>query len=204
VYVITDRTRLSSTKPNELSKFVNTALAAGVDIVQIRERDLPARSVLDVVRLACETASRTGSAVLVNDRIDVAEAAGAGVHLTTHSVRVRDVRRTFGNDLLIGASTHTLREAQEAAEGGADFIVFGPIYDTESKRQYGAPVGIDSLRTVVTAVKIPVLALGGLGLSNFREVLSCGAAGVAGISMFVGGNIGRTIASLKAYRAESS
>lgn len=204
MYVITDRTRLSSTKPNELSKFVNTALAAGVDIVQIRERDLPARSVLDVVRLACETASRTGSAVLVNDRIDVAEAAGAGVHLTTHSVRVRDVRRTFGNDLLIGASTHTLREAQEAAEGGADFIVFGPIYDTESKRQYGAPVGIDSLRTVVTAVKIPVLALGGLGLSNFREVLSCGAAGVAGISMFVGGNIGRTIASLKAYRAESS
>ncbi len=137
--------------------------------------------IIDSVR---ESALKTGARILVNDRADVAACAGIGVHLTTRSMSPDTVRNAFGQEMLIGASTHNLAEAQTAERAGADFIVFGPIFETESKKQYGPPVGIEALRMVTGNVRIPVLALGGINVRNFREAIDAGASGIAGISLF--------------------
>jgi len=153
-------------------------------MVQIRERDLSARDLLLIIDSVKESALKTGARILVNDRADVAACAGVGAHLTTRSMSPDTVRSAFGQEMLIGASTHNLAEAQTAARAGADFIVFGPVFETESKKQYGPPVGIEALRMVTGNVKIPVLALGGINVRNFREAIDAGAAGIAGISLF--------------------
>jgi len=177
---------------------VDRALAAGVDMVQIRERDLDARDVLILTEAVAETAHRHSAGLLLNDRVDVAAAAGAGVHLTTRSLPVELVRRAFPPGMLVGVSTHTFEEAAAAQRGGADFVVFGPVFETVSKREYGEPVGLKALGQVATHLAIPVLALGGIKESNFREALDAGAAGVAGISMFAESHdLGYLVAMLK-------
>jgi thiamine-phosphate pyrophosphorylase len=153
-------------------------------MVQIRERDLEARDVLIVTEALAEAAHRHCAGLLVNDRVDIAAAAGSGVHLTTRSLPVEVVRGTCPPTMLVGMSTHTLEEAAAAQQGGADFVVFGPVFETVSKREYGEPVGLKALRQVASHLAIPVLALGGIKESNFREALDAGASGVAGISMF--------------------
>lgn len=167
-----------------LIEFADRVLASGVDMVQIRERGLPARDVFSISEAIAESARRTGARLLVNDRADIAASAGSGVHLTTRSLTVEVVRGAFALDMLVGVSTHTFEEARAAQQGGADFIVFGPIFETVSKTDYGEPVGLEALHQVATRLTIPVLALGGIRPSNFREALDAGAAGVAGISMF--------------------
>jgi thiamine-phosphate pyrophosphorylase len=167
-----------------LIEFADRALAASVDMVQIRERDLPARDVFIVTEAIAESARRKGARVLVNDRADIAASAGSGVHLTTRSLTVEVVRAAFGPDMLVGVSTHTFEEAIAAQQGGADFVVFGPVFETVSKKDYGEPVGLEALHQVATRLTIPVVALGGIKPSNFRKALDAGAAGVAGISMF--------------------
>lgn len=162
-----------------LIDLIERATAAGVDMIQIRERDLSARDVCSIIGAASEHA-----AILVNDRADIAAANASGVHLTTHSMPVPVVRAAFGSEILIGASTHTIDEVEAAQAGGADFVVFGPVFETASKRAYGAPVGLDALQRAVARSSIPVLALGGVNLSNYRRAFDAGAAGVAGISMF--------------------
>jgi len=124
--------------------------------------------------------------LLVNDRADIAAGAGAhGVHLTTQSLDVGTIRKTFGAELLIGASTHSVDEAVAARDGGADFIVFGPIFETPSKQQYGAPLGLERLSAVTTTLRnFSVLALGSITTSNAQDCLKAGASGIAGISLF--------------------
>lgn len=127
--------------------------------------------------------------MLVNDRLDVAMAAGAdGAHLRVSSIPAREVRAIAEKkgiaDFLIGVSTHSITEAKAAEAGGADFIVCGPVYHTPSKLAYGDPLGLERFAEVCEAVKIPVLALGGINLSNFREPLRRGASGIAAISLF--------------------
>lgn len=127
--------------------------------------------------------------MLVNDRLDVAISAKAdGVHLRVSSIPVADARLSVQEkglkDFLIGVSTHSLEEANAAEIGGADFIVCGPIYDTPSKLEFGEPLGLDRFTEICRVVKIPVLALGGITLSNFRQPLEAGAAGIAAISLF--------------------
>jgi thiamine-phosphate pyrophosphorylase len=187
LYLITDRSRLSSRSDQSLESvidFTSEAIAAGVDMVQIRERDLTARNLLAISDGLAQTAQRHGAKVLINDRADVAEASGAGVHLTTRSMTADVIRKSFGPEMLVGVSTHSLREAAAAEEQGADFIVFGPVFETESKEIYGPPVGPRALRSVASRLQIPVLALGGVKLTNFRQTLDCGAAGIAAISLF--------------------
>jgi thiamine-phosphate pyrophosphorylase len=188
VYVITDRRLLShQARTPELTfliEFAERAVAAGVDIVQIRERDLSARDLLSVAETTARLAYNSGTGVLINDRADIAVCAAAGVHLTTRSLSAEVVRRAFGPELIIGVSTHSFEEAKAAECGGADFIVFGPVFETASKRHYGEPVGLESLRRVATGLSIPVLALGGIKPANFSQALDAGARGVAGISMF--------------------
>lgn len=190
LYLITDRKMLPRQSSGSdlafLIDFINRAVAAGVDMVQVRERDLPARDIAYLTETVAKSARPAGVRVLVNDRADIAACAADGVHLTTRSLTADVVRRAFGPDMLIGVSTHNFDEASAAARGGADFIVFGPVFETVSKKAYGEPVGVEALRETAARLSIPVLALGGISLSNFHEVLDAGAAGVAGISMFTG------------------
>jgi thiamine-phosphate pyrophosphorylase len=160
------------------------ALEAGVDMIQVRERDLSARELAGLVEPLVGLARRYNARVLVNDRADVAASSGAGVHLTTRSMAAQIVRETFGPDMLIGVSTHSMEEAEAAEGGGADFIVFGPVFETASKKIYGPPVGPGLLEEVAGRLRIPVLALGGINMTNFRLPLERGAAGVAAISLF--------------------
>lgn len=134
---------------------------------------------------AAAITSGSSTKLLVNDRADVASAAGAdGVHLSTQSVPAEVIRRTFGEEFLIGVSTHSLEEAAAARDVGADFAVFGPIFETSSKRKYGEPLGVKKLAEVTSALSpFPILALGGLTTSNAAECIRAGARGVAAIRM---------------------
>ena len=128
----------------------------------------------------------SGTKLLINDRADVAASAGAdGVHLTTRSLPAVVVRRTFGNDFLIGVSTHSLSEARAAHAANADFAVLGPVFQTPSKAQYGSPVGLEQLKHVCAELKpFPILAIGGVTEDNFADCLRAGAQGIAAIRMF--------------------
>ena len=171
-------------------------------MVQIRERDLTGRDIYRLTRAVSDRLRGKDALITVNDRADIAACTGAGVHLTTRSLSAEVVRREFGPEILIGVSTHSQAEAEAAEQSGADFIVFGPVFETASKADYGDPVGVDALRAVSMGLSIPVIALGGINLSNFREALNAGAAGVAGISMFVDAyveqNLGELISTMKA------
>jgi thiamine-phosphate pyrophosphorylase len=160
-----------------------------VSWIQIREKDLDARFLLDLVRFAVAE-TRAGSArVLVNDRLDVALAANAaGVHLGENSLpldAVTEWRRSSGRvDFLIGVSCHSLESARAAERGGADYIFFGPVFATPTKAAFGAPQGIERLREICAAVTTPVLAIGGVASANMDSCLAAGAAGIAAIRWF--------------------
>jgi thiamine-phosphate pyrophosphorylase len=194
LYLISDRRAVrripGKTEPEAAQiEAIRKATGAGCQLVQIREKDLNVRDLYELARAAVAVSHPHGARVLVNDRLDVALAAGAdGVHLPTLSFPVAEARavvRSKGlNDFIIGVSTHSLAEARSAESGGADFIVCGPVYDTPSKRAYGAPIGIESFAEICGSVNIPVLALGGIDLTNFQEPLRRGAAGIAAIRLF--------------------
>ena len=178
---ITDRKGLPGEDPLPI---IEQAGAAGIDLIQIHERDLPVRSLLALVEETVKRAGAGPTRILVNDRLDVAVAAGAaGVHLPARGFPVEEVRRSYP-ELLIGASTHNLEELRRAADGGADFAVFGPVFETPSKKAYGPPLGLEKLAEATRAVNIPVLALGGVTLENAADCLRAGAAGLAAISLF--------------------
>ncbi|HVF28174.1 MAG TPA: thiamine phosphate synthase [Pyrinomonadaceae bacterium] len=165
---------------------VERGVSAGVTLAQLREKDLSARSLYQLTLRAAQITRGSATRLLVNDRSDIARAAGAdGVHLTTQSLDAGVVRRTYGKDFLVGVSTHSLVEAQAARAGGADFATFGPVFDTPSKRGYGRPLGTRSLAEAARFLApFPLLALGGVTLENAREVFQAGAQGVAAIRLF--------------------
>jgi thiamine-phosphate pyrophosphorylase len=208
LYLITDRLKLprpaNKSAFDALAEFVRRACLAGVDLLQIRERDLSARQLFSLTSRIADIARVHNTQVLVNDRADIAAACpGVGVHLTTRSLRPAVIRKTFGDNLLIGASTHSMTEAREAADGGANFIVFGPIFATESKQIYGEPVGLEALQEVTRQLQIPVLALGGIKLSNFKDTLAAGAIGIAAISLFThSSDLQATVQTIKKERVK--
>jgi thiamine-phosphate pyrophosphorylase len=175
---------------------IEAAALAGVDWIQIREKDLSGRECALLIHeaLACaERSSRstaTRTRILVNDRVDVglSEHTG-GVHLGENSLPVQEVRRRVDSrgeqkDFLVGVSCHSLEVAKSAVSGGADYIFFGPVFASPSKAAYGAPQGIERLKEVCRAVSIPVIAIGGITLSNGAACLSSGASGLAAIRLF--------------------
>ncbi len=179
---ITDRHAL---KLQELRPRIAAAACAGVDLIQIREKDLGTRELVELVRDATETTRATEAKLVVNDRLDVALAAGAaGVHLGRESIPARDVRRLVPAGFLVGVSCHSASEVKEAEESGADYVLLGPIFATPSKLRYGPPLGIEKLREAAQRVKIPVLALGGITVERARECEAGGAAGIAAIRLF--------------------
>lgn len=179
LYLVTDRLRATG---GDLLAAVGRALAGGVRAVQLREKDLHGRQLYELALAMRELTARHGARLLVNDRVDVALAAGAdGVHLGAASIPPGEARRILGRGAMIGCSTHDLREVADAATGGADFVTFGPVYDTPSKAAYGPPVGIEALRRACAASPVPVFALGGIGAGTVGEVLDAGAWGVGAI-----------------------
>ncbi|MBP1685478.1 MAG: thiamine-phosphate synthase [Deltaproteobacteria bacterium] len=185
LYLVTDRTR---TRGRPLLDVVEAALCGGVDAVQLREKDLSARELFDLACRLRRVCGRYGARLLINDRVDVALAAKAdGVHLPVNSLLPADARLLLGTGGLIGASAHSLAEARAAAEGGADFVLCGPVFDTPSKRAYGPPVGLEVLGRVTGALKVPVIAIGGITADSVDAVGRQGARGVAVIGAILEG-----------------
>ena len=177
---ITDRSGVKS-----LIDPIARNLAEGVEWIQIREKDLSARALLDLVRAALALPNPRRTKILVNGRMDVAIAAGAaGLHLPAGSIAARRWREIAPPGFLIGASCHTLEEVAGAGAEGADYIVFGPIFAPRSKGSNLSPRGLDGLAQAARAVQVPVLALGGITEDNTADCIASGAAGVAGISLF--------------------
>ena len=183
IYLITAGTatpdNFSQTRADILA-VIEIAVDEGVDLVQIREKKLPARHLFELAQAAAEMTRETNTKLLVNDRADAALAAGAdGVHLAASSVTCTVIRKSFPPDFGVGVSTHTFSEVSSAASEGADFAVFGPVFETPGK---GAPVGLDVLAEACRNVRpFPVLALGGIDESNYTSVLDAGVSGFAAI-----------------------
>ncbi len=186
LHLVTDR-RLVADLPARVLAALR-GLRPRTAAVQLREKDLGGRALLGLalaLRRACHEA---GQLLIVNDRIDVALAAGAdGVHLPSAGVPVEEARRLLGAGALIGRSCHSLADVDSARAAGADYATFSPIHDTPSKREYGAPLGIAALREAAAA-GLPLVALGGIDADNAREAREAGAVGVAAIRAWLVGD----------------
>jgi len=158
------------------------AASDGVEMIQIRAKELSVRDLGSLVRAVLEAAQN--SRILVNTRTDVALACGAhGVHLPTGSVAPDTIRGIAPQGFLIGVSCHTLEELSAAEHEGADFAVFGPVFPSVTKPL--APIGIQAFREAAASVRLPVYALGGVTAGNASQCIQAGAAGIAGISLFI-------------------
>ena len=178
LYLVTDR---HQTAGRPLVSVVGRAVNAGVRAVQLRERDLPIRALLSLsLDLQRELPDMQ---LFINDRVDLAVGLGCrGVHLRESSLPAPVVRTLLRPSQLLGLSVHSIQGAVAAERHGADFVVLGPIYDTPSKREYGAPLGLQVLEQAARAVTIPIFAIGGMTASRTREMLQAGAFGVAVLS----------------------
>jgi len=187
--VITDRRRLSPqarTRRDELTgleQFLADAIDAGVDLIQVRERDLDARLLVGLLTRAIERAAGSAVRILVNDRADVALAARAhGVHVPGHGPPTADVRALGPVGWTVGRSVHAIDECQ--AERAADYLLYGTVFESGSKPG-GREQGLEGLRNAVAATPVPVLAIGGITVERARVCVDAGAAGVAGIGIFL-------------------
>jgi len=201
VCYVTDRKSLIPTEAEaraaKILGIIRQALDAGVDWIHIREKDLPAQELLEFARQALQMAAhRAGvsprpARIFINDRLDVAVAAGAqGVHLGYESAMAGDVvgwcrAGHAPTGFAIGVSCHRLEEVLEAANAGVDYVFFGPIFETPSKKEFGVPQGIQKLAQVCRAVpRIEVIAIGGINAENAGSCICSGASGIAAIRMF--------------------
>jgi thiamine-phosphate pyrophosphorylase len=178
---------------------IGAAASAGIDWIQIREKDLGGRECSRLTSEALAQIKKSASAggktskLLINDRLDIALSQHAdGVHLGEHSLPLGQVRswlntrpsRTDAQNFLVGVSCHSMEEAVNAARDGADYIFFGPVFDTPSKAVFGAPQGLGRLAEVCQSAAIPVLAIGGITLAPAADCIAAGAAGIAAIRLF--------------------
>lgn len=190
VMMVTDRRRAPA-----LAWQVAQAARAGLDLVQVREKDLPAGALLALVRDVMAAVAGTGTRVLVNGRPDVARAAGAhGVQLPAEGLPVSAVRAAFP-DLLVGASCHAAQDAREAADQGAAFVVVGPVFATPGKESRA--LGAETLAAIVRAARIPVFAIGGIDAATTAAARTTGVHGVAAIRPFLGETPGAAVEALR-------
>ncbi len=180
LYLITDR---KQTANRPLTSVVQETIQAGVRLIQVREKDLPTRELIQFTQSVMALMNPVRGIVLMNDRVDLVIALSAdGVHLRADSLPLSQARRLLGDRRIIGISTHSIEEVRKAQGEGADFIVFGPVFDTPSKRAYGSPLGLSLLEEACHASTLPIYAIGGISPAVVPTVLSCGAYGIAVIS----------------------
>ena len=184
--VITDRAK---TRGRPLADVVASAIDGGARWFQLREKDMAVGKLTALAEELRALTAERGAHLIINDRADVALAVGAdGVHLPARGLPPAIARRIVGEEMLVGVSSHSLAEARQAAEAGADYIFFGPLFYTPSKAAYGPPVGLEALQEVAAAAlgtSVPVIGLGGVKPGNVAEVLAHGACGVALISAVI-------------------
>jgi len=184
---------------HEPVSLAHTMLDAGARIMQLRLKDAPGRDFLAAARAIAEMCRIRGAILIVNDRVDIAILAGAhGVHLGQQDLPLEAARRIAGPNQIIGISTHTLDQACAAEKGGADYIGFGPMYSGGLKN-IAAGMGLDNLRAIRAAVKIPIVAIGGITEARVAETLAAGADAVAIITDVVNApDIGAKVRSILA------
>lgn len=179
LYLVTDR---HATLGRSLLATVEEALRGGVDAVQLREKDLPGHELFELAVALRRLCHRYGAQLLINDRVDVALACEAdGVHLPEKSFTPAEARSLLGERKLIGCSVHRIEDLRSPTLAGADFVVFGPVFDTPSKRPFGPPAGLDRLARAVRECALPLLAIGGVDASRAQELRKIGVHGVAAI-----------------------
>jgi thiamine-phosphate pyrophosphorylase len=192
ICLVTDRSRLPPAEPMldppalaPLADRLVLAGEAGVDLLQIREPDLTGAALVALVRDVRGRLAGREARVLVNERLDVALAAEAdGVHLKADSLPTARVRREVPAGFLVGRSVHAVDEARAAEEDGADYVIFGTVFPSGSKPPGHRTAGLDALAAVAEAVRIPVIAIGGISLNTVAAAAEAGAAGVAAIGLF--------------------
>lgn len=190
VCFVTDR---DATAGRPLPDIARAAVSGGCDLLQIREKDLSGGALLALTRdiVAAlgpsKPGSRAGCSVVVNDRLDVALAGrAAGVHLPAVGLPTTAVRKAAGKKILIGRSTHSAAEARQAQKDGADYVIFGPVFETPGKAAYGPPAGTEALRRVLESVTVPVWAIGGITPETAVLLKGIRIAGVAAIRWIAG------------------
>ncbi|MBH0207371.1 MAG: hypothetical protein A4C66_12945 [Nitrospira sp. HN-bin3] len=175
--LVTDR---HHTLGRPLVPLLDRAIEAGVQAIQLRERDLSTPELLSLVQDAHAVSARRSVPLLINDRVDLMMAMNLdGVHLRSDSLPAQSVRESIGSRRLIGVSTHSAEDVQLANRSGADYVVFGPVYDTPSKRAFGPALGLALLDEVCRRSAIPVFAIGGITCDRVQDVRRAGAYGVA-------------------------
>ena len=183
IYLITEGAATAANFPSEkqrILEIIRRAVRRKIRFAQIREKNLPARQIYELTAAAAAVTKNSATKLLVNDRADIALAAGAdGVHLTANSLAAAVIRRDFPREFIIGVSAHSPEKAALAKKQKADFITFSPIFDSPDK---GAPKGLEKLREVCAKLApFPVIALGGVDETNYKKILECGAVGFAAI-----------------------
>ena len=183
--LVTDRRRLPEPCERSLIHLVTVAARAGVTLIHLRERDLDDRQLLTLTCDVLTAVAGTAAKVVVNDRVDVALAAGAGgVHLREDSMPTLRIRPIVPNGFLIGRSVHSPEDAALAGRSGVDYIVMGTVYPTASKPETSPTVGVAALIEAIRATPVPVLGIGGVTADNVADIAAAGAAGIAAIGLF--------------------
>ncbi|WP_039656287.1 thiamine phosphate synthase [Clostridium tyrobutyricum] len=186
LYLVTDR-RFIGEKP--LKKAVEEAIIGGVTLVQIREKSASTREFYNVALEVKQVTSHYNVPIIINDRIDIAQAIDAdGVHLGQSDMPLSIARKILGDKKIIGISTGTIEEALEAESGGADYIGIGTIFNTGTKKDTDNPLGVDGLKKVYDSVNIPAVAIGGINNENFKDILSTGVDGIAVVTAILRSN----------------
>jgi thiamine-phosphate pyrophosphorylase len=201
--LVTDRKRFPAPGVGEVFseaewRVLEEVVRAGVGAIQLREKDLDGGPLLERARALVSLCRPRGVLVLVNGRVDVAVASDAdGVHLPAAGLEVCDARALVGPEKWVGRSIHSVGELEECR--GADYVLFGPIYDTPAKRIYGRPQGPARLREVAAEAALPVVAVGGIGPECVPEILGCGVGAVAAIGGLLG--VAEPAAEVARFRA---
>ena len=193
LYLVTDR---SLAKGRAMAEIVREAVAGGATCVQLREKDCGTREFLEEARALKEILKGTGVPLIVNDRVDVALAAGAdGVHVGQGDMPIGDVRRLAPKGWIVGVSAESTEDAVRAEREGADYVGASPVFATATKADHAAPLGLEGLRRMRAATTIPIVAIGGIHAGNAREVVRAGADGLAAVSAIVAADDPRAAAA---------
>ena len=207
IYVVTDE---SLSRGLSHTQIAERAVTGGADVIQLRDKKMEGRKLLEHARAIRKITRRAGKLFIVNDRLDIAFASGAdGVHLGQEDMPLPDARALCPKGFLIGVTVHDVEEAVEAEKGGADYLGLSPIFATGSKSDAGSACGLEMLKAVKKAVSVPVVAIGGIGPGNARDVLEAGADGLAVISAVVSQSDVKAAARklkaiIEAYRIEET